>query len=144
MIIKHLVIAAALSVAVFGCSKKDNEGAAPQPQQNTEKPAATAAPAAPAPAAAAGGAKEIFASRCTACHGESGKGDGAAAAALNPKPQDYTNKAWQAEVTDEELKKAIVGGGAAVGKSAAMPPNPDLDGKPELDGLVAIIRAFGK
>lgn len=135
---KHLVIAVALGAAVFGCDKSDSNQAKPQAGQTTDK--ATS----PAVVAPSGGAKEIFASRCVTCHGESGKGDGAAAVALNPKPQDYTDKAWQAKVTDEELKKVIVGGGAAVGKSPAMPPNPDLEGKPDLDALVAMIRAFGK
>jgi caa(3)-type oxidase subunit IV len=33
--------------------------------------------------------KELFAVQCTACHGVDGKGDGAAAAALNPKPRNF-------------------------------------------------------
>jgi hypothetical protein len=45
-------------------------------------------------------------------------------------------------VTDEQIKKTVLYGGAAVGKSPAMPANPDLDGKPELDSLVAIVRGF--
>lgn len=82
---------------------------------------------------------------CSTCHGKTGTGDGAAAAALNPKPRNYTDKAWQKSVTDEYLGKAIVSGGAAVGKSALMPPNPDLANKPEVvAGLVQIIRNFGK
>ena len=44
--------------------------------------------------------------------------------------------------TDEDIKKTIVYGGAAVGKSPNMPANPDLEGKPELDGLVKVIRGF--
>ncbi len=135
MNMNHLVaVIAALGAVAVACSK---------PSDNTQatKPAETHATTT---TASAGGAKEIFAARCTACHGTSGKGDGAAAAALTPKPRDYTSKDWQASVTDAQLKKVIVGGGAAVGKSAAMPPNPDLEGKPELDGLVAIVREFGK
>ncbi|HRG98192.1 MAG TPA: cytochrome c [Polyangiaceae bacterium] len=89
--------------------------------------------------------KPIFAEKCVPCHGEKGKGDGPAAAALNPKPRDYTDKAWQASVTDEQIKKTIVYGGAAVGKSPNMPSAPDLDGKPEVvDGLVKYIRSFAK
>jgi len=77
------------------------------------------------------------------CHGESGKGDGAAAAALNPKPRDYTDAAWQKATTDAQIKDAIARGGAAVGKSPLMPAQPDLADKPEvLDGLVKIIRGF--
>jgi caa(3)-type oxidase subunit IV len=33
--------------------------------------------------------KEIFMAQCTVCHGATGQGDGAAAAALNPKPRNF-------------------------------------------------------
>jgi hypothetical protein len=63
---------------------------------------------------------------------------------LTPKPRNYKDAEWQKTVTDDQLKKAILYGGAAVGKSAAMPSQPDLESKPEvLDGLVKIIRSFG-
>jgi len=35
--------------------------------------------------------KKIYGKTCFACHGISGKGDGMAAAALNPKPADFTD-----------------------------------------------------
>lgn len=90
-------------------------------------------------------AKEIFDTRCSACHGTDGKGDGPGAAALTPKPRNYTDRAWQKSVTDEQIKKAILLGGAAVGKSPIMPASPDLDSKPEVvEGLVQIVRQFGK
>lgn len=34
----------------------------------------------------------LFKANCTACHGEQGKGDGLAAAALNPKPRNFQAK----------------------------------------------------
>lgn len=34
--------------------------------------------------------KEMFGQNCVSCHGAEGKGDGAAAAALNPKPRNFT------------------------------------------------------
>lgn len=86
--------------------------------------------------------KEMFKARCATCHGEDGKGDGPAAAALNPKPRNYTDVAWQDTVKDDEIRKAITMGGASVGKSPIMPASPDLEGKPELDGLVAYVRSF--
>ena len=90
-------------------------------------------------------AKEIFASRCATCHGPNGDGNGPASAALNPKPRNYHDKEWQKKVTDEDIKKTITYGGAAVGKSPIMPASPDLDSKPEIvDGLVQIVRGFGK
>jgi mono/diheme cytochrome c family protein len=89
--------------------------------------------------------RDIFAQRCSTCHGTDGKGTGAAAAALQTKPRNYTDKAWQASVTDAQLEKTIVEGGAAVGKSPLMPPNPDLKTKPDVvRGLVTLVRSFGQ
>jgi mono/diheme cytochrome c family protein len=85
---------------------------------------------------------ELFTSRCAPCHGESGHGDGPGAAALTPKPRNYTDVAWQRSVKDDDIRKTILYGGAAVGRSPNMPANPDLEGKPELDGLLAIVRGF--
>ena len=48
-------------------------------------------------------------------------------------------------MTDEQIRKTIVMGGAAVGKSPMMPASPDLDSKPEVvEGLVKIVRKFGR
>ena len=89
-------------------------------------------------------AESVFATRCSTCHGTDGKGDGPASVALNPKPRNYTDPEWQKSVTDEHIKKTIVEGGAAVGKSPLMVPNPDLADKPEVvDGLLKIVRGFG-
>ena len=82
-------------------------------------------------------AMELFSKRCAACHGTDGTGNGPGSAALNPKPRNYTDKAWQKTVTNEEIEKAIVYGGTAVGKSAQMAANPDLQAKP---GVVAALR----
>lgn len=100
---------------------------------------------APISAEAMAAAQAKYDTLCSTCHGKTGIGDGVNAAALNPKPRNYTDKAWQSSVTDEYLAKAIVQGGAAVNKSPLMPPNPDLADKPEVvRGLVKIIRDFAK
>lgn len=89
-------------------------------------------------------AKEIYESRCSACHGVSGKGDGPGAAALTPKPRNFSDASWNKGMSDENLRKVIIYGGAAVGKSPMMPASPDLDGKPEVvDGLIKKVRSFG-
>ena len=90
-------------------------------------------------------AQVLFANVCAQCHGEDGRGTGPASETLNPKPRNYTDPQWQASVTDDEIKKIIVGGGQAVGKSGMMPPNPMLKDREDiLNELVQIIRAFGK
>jgi mono/diheme cytochrome c family protein len=134
------IAASAACLSALACSKSEPAAAPPPPA-----PVQTAAPAPPAaPSANADDPKEVFKTRCVMCHGESGKGDGPASVALNPKPRNYTDKEWQKTVTDEQIKKTIVGGGASMGKSPLMPPQADLAAKPEvLDGLVKIIRTFG-
>jgi mono/diheme cytochrome c family protein len=90
-------------------------------------------------------AREIFKTRCALCHGESGRGDGVNAATLNPKPRNYTDRAWQKRISNDEIKRTIIFGGAGTGKSPMMAPNPDLAQKPEVvEGLVAIVRSFGQ
>jgi cytochrome c oxidase cbb3-type subunit III len=66
--------------------------------------------------------KKLYGQYCASCHGQSGKGDGAAAAALNPKPRDHTNKEYMSKMSDDELFNVIKNGGASVGKSPLMPP----------------------
>ncbi|HEX4449995.1 MAG TPA: cytochrome c [Kofleriaceae bacterium] len=90
-------------------------------------------------------AQDMFGNVCAMCHGVSGAGDGPAAVNLTPKPRNYTDPAWQASVTDDQIRKTILEGGQAVGKSPMMPGQPQLKDQPEvLDNLVKIIRGFGK
>jgi high-affinity iron transporter len=116
-----------------GCS----QGESPAPGgQAASSPAAAASPSAPAaaesPAAATaeaspaaggtqtaaaptgGGAAErgqqLFAQNCATCHGPSGKGDGPAAAALNPKPQDLTDDQWKHGGSPEQIFQTITNG----------------------------------
>jgi mono/diheme cytochrome c family protein len=95
------------------------------------------------PEAAMKEAQEIFSTRCTVCHGTSGKGDGPGSAALNPKPRNFTDPEWQKSVNDEYIEKIIQYGGIAVGKSAMMPGNPDLGSKPDVvKGIRTKVREF--
>jgi mono/diheme cytochrome c family protein len=90
-------------------------------------------------------AQQMFNTRCAACHGTSGKGDGPGSASLNPKPRNFHDEAWQKTVKDDEIEQAIMYGGAAVNKSPAMPANPDLASNPELVGaLRELVRGFVK
>jgi caa(3)-type oxidase subunit IV len=54
---------------------------------------------------------QIFAQQCASCHGAQGKGDGPAAAALNPKPRNFTaNENWKNERTLSGIFKTITNG----------------------------------
>ena len=90
-------------------------------------------------------ADDIFESRCVACHGADGHGDGPAAANLKPRPRDFHNPKWQKSISDATIARAIVAGGQAVGVSAEMAANPDLEDEPAVvAALVEHVRALGK
>lgn len=89
-------------------------------------------------------AKNIFQIRCVTCHGQTGKGDGPAGRALKPRPRSFGDPTWQKEVSDAHIEKIIEQGGAAVGMSPLMPPNPDLVNQPDVvKALRLIVRDFG-
>ena len=73
---------------------------------------------------------------CVSCHGTGGKGDGAAAVALNPKPADWTSGRVQDEADGELFWKISNGRGA-------MPPWKHL---PENDrwAVIQYIRSLKK
>ncbi|HVK84290.1 MAG TPA: cytochrome c [Kofleriaceae bacterium] len=146
---RRILCVAVLSLSAIACGKGDKPPAPSSGAPNA--PAETGpgggggggAPSAPAgdPAAEA---KQVFATVCAACHGPSGAGDGPASASLTPRPRNYTDAAWQASVTDDDIKKIILEGGQAVGKSPAMPAQQQLKDKPAVvDELVKLIRSFG-
>jgi len=83
--------------------------------------------------------EKIFQSRCFVCHGRDGRGSGPASQSLAQKPQDLTDPNWQRTVTDDQIKTVIRAGGAIIGKSGAMPPNPDLTSE-DLNSLLEFVR----
>jgi mono/diheme cytochrome c family protein len=58
---------------------------------------------------------------CAACHGTGGKGDGPAAAGLNPKPADLSDRDYLSTLSDQYLFEVIKEGGSQVKKSPLMP-----------------------
>ncbi len=117
-----------------GCSK-------PKPAPEAEAENTASQPATVTPDVEKG--KEVFNQRCVPCHGSTGHGDGPASASLNPKPRKFADGTWQSQVTDDYIEKIIQLGGAAVGKSPAMPSNPDLQSQPQVvAGLRTVVRGF--
>lgn len=89
-----------------------------------------------------GKAKYLENMRCSACHGETGKGDGPAAVALNPKPRNYTDCKEMGKRGDTELFKAIKEGGQAVGLSPLMVPFGSQLSDQEIWDVLAFIRSI--
>jgi mono/diheme cytochrome c family protein len=87
--------------------------------------------------------KDVYTNYCGGCHGPTGKGDGPAAAALNPKPADFTNKAHMAGLKDQYLFDLVQKGGAAVGKSPLMPPWSSLK-EGEIWDVIAYVKSLAK
>ena len=82
--------------------------------------------------------QETYTVNCAPCHGPGGKGDGPAAAALNPPPRDHTNAEYMARLNDKKIADTIKMGGIISGYPN-MPSNPHLRGA-EIEALVAFVR----
>ena len=81
---------------------------------------------------------------CAGCHGAAGKGDGPAAAALNPKPGDMTDGKTMKALSDKYLFDIIKDGGAAQKKSPIMPASAKKFSDQEISDMVAYIRTLAK
>lgn len=100
--------------------------------------------------AAAGKALYDGKGACASCHGATGAGDGAAAAALNPKPASFAAGAFRLDTdgdgktgTDADLANVIRNGGGKYGGNAAMPGRADFSDA-EIADLIAYIRSLKK
>jgi len=134
----QLLLTAVLALAVASACSKSKSSDSDQPSGT-----GTAGPTKPSDPQAKAKATEIFTTRCVPCHGDHGAGDGPASANLSPKPRAFGDGEWQKSVDDAHIERIIKFGGAAVGKSAAMPSNPDLNDSPEVvSELRVIVRGF--
>jgi mono/diheme cytochrome c family protein len=86
--------------------------------------------------------KKLYVTYCVSCHGEQGKGDGTAAAALPVKPADHTNGAVMNQLSDKFLIDVISKGGAGVGKSTFMPSWGGALNDKQIRDIVAYIRTI--
>ena len=86
---------------------------------------------------------------CFSCHGPTGKGDGPAAIALNPKPRSFAEGAFLYDTdkdgkkgTRADLKNILANGAIKYGGSPLMPPRPDIQGA-DLEGLLDYVVSLG-
>ena len=103
-----VVAAVGVGLAVGGAAWAQTPWTAPPSEKSKKSPVAAS------PKALEQG-KKVAQVNCVSCHGKGGKGDGAAAAALNPKPADWTSKKIQDESDGELFWKITNGRGAMPG-----------------------------
>jgi mono/diheme cytochrome c family protein len=82
-------------------------------------------------------AAKTYADKCATCHGKAGAGDGAAAAAFDPKPTDFTKTEFQKGRTDEQIATAIRDG------TGAMPGFKSQLSAAQIKDLVTYLRSLG-
>jgi mono/diheme cytochrome c family protein len=86
--------------------------------------------------------KSLYASYCSSCHGDQGKGDGVAARSLPVKPADHTNGAVMNQFSNKFLTDIIAKGGSAVSKSAFMPAWGNSLNNKQVSDIVAYLRSI--
>jgi high-affinity iron transporter len=84
----------------------------------------------------------VFKKYCAVCHGESGAGDGPAAAKMKQKPRNLGDKAIMAKISDEQILKAINEGIKTEG--AAMPPFAKKLSDADKKAVVSYVRSLTK
>jgi mono/diheme cytochrome c family protein len=140
-VVAGLIVTLSLATAfVAGCGGGAKTESAPPAAEQAVTPE-TAAPtteAAPAAVSVEAGQKS-FAAKCAVCHGATGHGDGAGAAALNPKPRNLSETAYMSTRTDEQLSEIIRNGKGAMPAWAKAGMTED-----EIKSLVMYIRTLAE
>jgi mono/diheme cytochrome c family protein len=96
----------------------------------------------PLPAQEHAGGQKLYATYCSGCHGDKGKGDGPAAKSLPVKPADHTDGNVMNQFSDKYLQDIISKGGGGVGKSAFMPGWSTQLKEKEVREIVAYMRSI--
>ncbi len=86
--------------------------------------------------------KALYEKNCVACHGASGKGDGAAGKMLKPPPGDFTTVLKGQG--DADIAKIIKEGGKAVGKAASMPAYGSKLNDEQIQAVVQYVKGLAK
>ena len=86
--------------------------------------------------------KKFYVTYCSGCHGETGKGDGPAAASLPVKPANHNDGAAMNQLPDKLLFEVISKGGEAVGKSPFMPGWGNQLREKQIRDVIAYVRSL--
>jgi cytochrome c oxidase cbb3-type subunit 3 len=82
----------------------------------------------------------LYDTYCAQCHGVQRNGKGINTAALTVQPRDHSDTKGMVSIPVEEMTKAIKEGGAAVNKSALMPPWGSVLTDAQIAEMVAYLR----
>jgi mono/diheme cytochrome c family protein len=88
--------------------------------------------------------KRIFYDKCVWCHADSTPAGPSNRSNLNPAPALINDGTVYNSISDADLHNAIALGGAAMGKSAAMPPYGRSLTPDEIDAVIAYMRAIAQ
>jgi len=146
---KAMPLGLAVLMTLTACGKKDAQAPAPAAAPTeAAAPASAAAPAATTASAGAADGAQAYKLNCSTCHGPEGKGDGIAAASLNPKPANFATGAFKYDVDGngkpgdvEDIKAIIRDGAAKHGGSALMSSWPMLSAE-QLQAVSEYVKAF--
>ena len=86
--------------------------------------------------------RPVFAQYCATCHGDAGKGDGQNASNLTPPPPDFTASKVMADAG--YVRRVIVEGSAALGRSPLSPPWGRTLTPQQVDYLILYCQALAK
>jgi mono/diheme cytochrome c family protein len=145
-IVLALVAASALALAACGTGSGATEAPGSSDGQGFERPqpppeyAGMSNPHADDAAAIAAG-EMLYQTNCASCHGEKGRGDGPAAAALDPKPQDLA--ANQPHLSDAYMVWRISEGGLMQPFNSSMPAWKSIFSQDEIWQMISYIRTLG-
>ncbi len=131
----------ALIVGCGGSQESGNQASSSSASPTTTQTPPPAQPAADTGAVAAdpvAHGKQVYQARCVLCHGPQGKGDGPAAAALNPKPRNHTDGAYMNSRTDEQLLEVIHNG------KGGMPAWKGVLSEKEMQDVLKYVRTLAK
>lgn len=136
---KRALVLACLGLS-FGCSRApdDLREWKPSDHDHTSEPSQSQVTAdAPSRGGMFGISEVVLAAwktNCTTCHGIIGRGDGPQGPMT--KPRDLTDPTWQASVSDEDIKSAIVNGRGAM-PAFQLPED-------TVSGLVKLVRLLNR
>ncbi len=126
---RAIAVAGSLAIVLVGSAWAQTSWPVPDSEKSKKNPVAAG------PKAVEQG-KKVAQVNCASCHGNTGKGNGPAAMALNPKPADWTSKKVQGETDGATFWRITTGRG----------PMPAWRHLPETDrwALIQYIRSLGK